>query len=47
VATLVNEEQSAGTHAISWNASGIASGVYFYRLESSAQTVVKKLVLLR
>jgi hypothetical protein len=47
VATLVNEEQSAGSHSVSWNASGMASGVYFYRLESGAQTVVKKLVLLR
>jgi hypothetical protein len=47
VATLVHEEQSAGSHSVSWNASGIASGVYFYQLESEAQTVVKKLVLLR
>jgi hypothetical protein len=47
VATLINEEQSAGSHFVVWNASGIASGVYFYRLESGAQTVVKKLVLLR
>jgi polyhydroxybutyrate depolymerase len=47
VATLINEDQSAGAHSVSWNAPGIASGVYFYRLESDAQTVVKKLILLR
>ncbi len=47
VATLMNEEQTAGSHSVVWNASGNASGVYFYRLESGAQTVVKKLVLLR
>jgi hypothetical protein len=30
VATLVNEEQSAGEHTIRWNASGFPGGVYFY-----------------
>ncbi len=33
VATLVNEKQSAGTYQIEFDGSGLASGVYFYRLE--------------
>jgi hypothetical protein len=51
VANLVAEQQKAGYHRIEWDASGFASGVYYYRLsaESKAHSVVKakKLVLLR
>jgi hypothetical protein len=32
VATLVDGRMEAGTHTAVWNASGFASGVYFYRL---------------
>jgi hypothetical protein len=35
VTTLVNEIQSAGRHAVTWNASSMPSGVYFYRLTVS------------
>ena len=30
VAMLVNEELNVGTHTTQWNASGMASGLYFY-----------------
>ena len=33
--TLVDEYRPAGTHKVVWNTSGLPSGVYFYRLESS------------
>ncbi len=36
VATLVNARQTAGTHSINFNATSLASGVYFYRLQASA-----------
>lgn len=36
VATLVNEEQSAGNYAIDFNATGLSSGIYFYQLLVSA-----------
>ncbi|MFQ5797880.1 MAG: phospholipase D-like domain-containing protein [Bacteroidota bacterium] len=36
VATLVSEEFAAGRYLTQWNASGIASGVYFYRLVAEA-----------
>jgi hypothetical protein len=32
IATLVNDERGAGTHRVSWDASGRPSGVYVYRL---------------
>jgi len=35
VTTLVNEEKSAGSYAVRFDASGLASGVYFYRLSVS------------
>jgi predicted outer membrane repeat protein len=51
VATLVSERQSAGIHKVEWDASGLANGVYIYRLSarSKARSFVqtKKLVLLK
>jgi hypothetical protein len=47
VAVLVNEVQSPGTHSVEFSATGLASGVYFYRLESGGFVETKRLVLLR
>ncbi len=51
VVTLVSQKQPAGKHQIEWDASGYASGVYFYRLraESNAHNLMqtRKLVLLK
>ncbi len=47
VATMVNENLNAGSHAAFWNAAGFASGVYLYRLQAGKYTETKKLVLLR
>jgi hypothetical protein len=47
VVTLVNEEQKAGYRSVEWNASNVASGVYFYRLDAGSFTNVKKLLLLK
>ena len=47
VATLVNEQKSAGTFSVEWNAREVASGVYFYRLEIAGEIRVKRLVLLQ
>lgn len=47
VATLVNKKQDAGQHAIQWFASDLASGVYFYRLQSGSHTAIKKMMLMK
>lgn len=47
VALLVNEEQKAGTYSITFNASNLPSGVYFYRLQADNFTITKKLTVLK
>jgi endo-1,4-beta-xylanase len=45
VATLVNGERGAGTHRVVWDASGLPSGVYFYRLQAGRFVETKKMIL--
>jgi hypothetical protein len=45
VATLVNKEMKPGSHEATFDASGLARGVYFYRLQSGSFTESRKLVL--
>ncbi len=47
VATLVSEEHPAGIHKFNWDARGLASGVYLYRLEAGSFRQSKKLILMR
>jgi hypothetical protein len=48
ISVLVNENLPAGIHRYSWDATGFASGVYFYRLMTeSGFSAIKKLILLR
>jgi len=47
VATLVNERQSAGTHNITFNTSGLSSGVYFYRLQAGNFSSTQKMILIK
>lgn len=47
VATLQQGRLAAGRHTVSWNAQGVASGVYFLRLNSAGQTRLRKVVLVR
>lgn len=47
VATLVNEAKRPGEYQVRWDARGMPSGVYFYRLQAGTLTQTKKLVLLR
>ena len=47
VMTLVNETQNAGSHLINFNGNGLASGVYFYKLDTGSFTQVKKMILMK
>jgi hypothetical protein len=57
VATLINEEEPAGTYELNWNANnissgvsakgGYASGVYLYRLQAGNYVETKKMILIK
>ncbi len=47
IAALVNSEQSAGEHSVTFNGKNRASGIYIYRIEYGNKSVTKKMVLLR
>lgn len=47
VKTLVSGRENAGTYAVRFDGSSLASGVYFYRLSAEHFVGVKKLVLLK
>jgi len=47
VATLVNEPKSPGVYIVQWDASGVGSGVYFYRLRTGSVMQTRKMVALQ
>ena len=47
VATLVDAAQSAGSYRVTFDAEGLASGVYLARLTAGSRTAVRKLALLK
>jgi len=47
IARLVNEQQSSGRYRVEFETPGLASGVYFYRLQAGRHNETKKLILLR
>jgi photosystem II stability/assembly factor-like uncharacterized protein len=47
VEVLVNEDQDAGQYKINLNAGGLASGIYFYKIQAGEYTEVKKMMLLK
>ncbi|MDD1750072.1 MAG: T9SS type A sorting domain-containing protein, partial [Methanothrix sp.] len=47
IKTLVDDEQIAGWQEVRWDASGIASGVYFYTLRAGNFVQTKKLVVMK
>jgi len=47
VAVLVDEQLKPGTYETKWNASGVASGVYFYKLTAGDYSETKQMILLK
>ncbi len=47
VATLVNGRKKAGRYTVKFNASNLASGIYFYRLNAGTFTAIKKMILMK
>ncbi len=47
ITTLVNKQQSPGNYEVEFNAAGLSSGVYFYKLTAGVFVETKKMVLLR
>jgi hypothetical protein len=47
VATLVNEVRPAGYYSERFDASSVASGIYFYRLSTAETSILKKMLVLK
>jgi hypothetical protein len=45
IKTLIKQHQGAGEHSVSFDASGLASGIYFYKLKVGEFSETKKLIL--
>lgn len=47
VAVLINEKLNPGYYTFRWNAKGLPSGIYFYRIESENFKDAKRMLLLK
>lgn len=47
IAVIVNKQLDPGTYEVEFNASGLTSGVYFYRLTAGHFSETKKLILIK
>lgn len=47
VADLVNEQMTAGYHAVRFDASALASGIYIYRIQAGSFVQTKKMMLIK
>ena len=47
VKELVNQDLAAGVHTVDFDASNIASGVYFYRIQAGSFVQSKKMILMK
>jgi hypothetical protein len=47
VATLVDEQKSAGEYTVVFSSNGLTSGIYFYKLNAGSFSEIKKMVLMK
>lgn len=47
VEMLVNENQTAGSHKVTFNSTKLASGVYFYKIYVGDFSEIKKMTLVK
>lgn len=47
VNTLINNELTAGSYEIKWNASNLAAGIYYYKIYADDFVDSKKILLLK
>lgn len=47
VEILINEPQDYGEQKVTWKAEGLPSGIYFYRLTASSQSITGKIVVVK
>lgn len=47
IATLVNEQKSAGIHFARWSAESVPSGVYFVRMQAGSFTQTRRMVVVK
>ena len=47
IATLVDEEKKAGTYEVGFDAVGLTSGIYFYKLVANNHYETKKMIILK
>ncbi len=47
ITTLIDEKKPSGTYSITFNAEGLASGVYYYSLISESSVITKPMLLIK
>jgi hypothetical protein len=47
VENLVNEVKAPGEYVVEWNAGNLPSGIYFYRMQTGNETIVRRATLLK